>query len=126
MVKEALVGLDVESGNRVLDLLDAAKFPVPVALWIRRGDEGRWGLLLASPLYDKLGPGAAYRKLVDTLWTSDQDWVHSPIHLESTRNPLIRELRQIFKRFPDSAAKRIGGRMIGDVWVDEAYIYRVQ
>jgi hypothetical protein len=49
MVKETLVGLDVELGDRVLGLLDAAKFPVPVALWIQRGEEARWRLLLASP-----------------------------------------------------------------------------
>jgi hypothetical protein len=50
MVKETLAGMDVEFGNQILELLDAAKFPVPVALWIRRGEEERWRLLLATPL----------------------------------------------------------------------------
>jgi hypothetical protein len=125
MAKETLVGIDVELGNQILGLLDAAKFPVPVALWIRSGDEGRLRLLLATPLYDKLGTREAYRKLIDTLWTSDQDWVNSPIQLQSTRTPLARELRRIFKKYPN-AGRHLGGQMIGGVWVDEAYVYRVQ
>jgi hypothetical protein len=34
MAKGTLVGLDIELGSRVLAILDAAKFPVPTALWI--------------------------------------------------------------------------------------------
>ena len=124
MVKETLVGIDVEWGEQILDLLDAAKFPVPVALWIRRGEEERWRLLLATPLYDRLGPGEAHDKLVDTLWSSDLDWVDSPLQLKSTRTPLVRELRRFFKKYPD-ARRHLGGKMIGGAWVEEAYVYRV-
>jgi hypothetical protein len=126
MVKETLVGIDVEWGSQILGLLDAAKFPVPVALWIRRGEEERWRLLLASPLYDRLGPLEAHRMLVLTLWSSDLDWVSSPLQLQSTRTPLVRELRRIAKRFPREIGRRLGGQMIGGVWVDEAYVYRIQ
>ena len=126
MVKETLVGLDVELGNQILGMLDAAKFPVPVALWIQREEEERWRLLLASPLYDRLGPRKAYRMLVDTLWPSDQDWVNSPIILQSTRTPLVRELRRIFGKAAKLTGMRLGGQTIGGVWVDEAYVYRVQ
>jgi len=81
---------------------------------------------LATPLYDKLGQRGAYRKLIDTLWTSDQDWANSPIQLQSIRSPLIRELRRIFRKAASVAGMRLGGQMIGGVWVDEAYVYRIQ
>jgi hypothetical protein len=128
MVKETLVGIDVEWGSQILGLLDAAKFPVPVALWIHGGEGERWRLLLATPLYDRLGPQEAYGRLVDTLWSSDQDWVSSPLQLQSTRAPLVRELRRIAspRRFPNVVGSDLGGRMIGGVWVDEAYVYRIQ
>jgi len=116
----------VEWGNQILGLLDAAKFPVPVALWIRRGEEERWRLLLATPLYDRLGPLEAYDKLISTLWSYDLDWVSSPLQLKSTRTPLVRELRRISKRFPDTVGRHLGGQMIGGVWVEEAYVYRIQ
>jgi hypothetical protein len=126
MVKETLVGLDVALGNQILASLDAAKFPVPVALWIQRGEEARWRLLLASPLYDKLGQREAYRKLIDTLWSSDLDWASSPIQLQSTKTPLVRELRRIFRKAASVAGMRLGGQMIGGGWVEEAYVYRIQ
>jgi hypothetical protein len=126
MVKEALVDRDVDLGHRVLEMLDDAKFTVPVALWIRRGEEGSWRLLLASPLYDRLGPGTANLKMVKTLWSSQQDWVTSPIQLESTRTPLIRDLRKKFGKTANVAGMRLGGQMIGDKWVDDAYVYRIR
>ncbi len=126
MVRDSLVGLDVEMGHRILGVLDAARFPVPVALWIRRGDEDKWRLLLATPLYDRLGPGRAYRKLVDTHWDTEHDWVHSPVQLDSTRKPLIRALRQIFGKTASVSGMRFGGQMIGNTWVDDAYVYRIR
>lgn len=126
MVKDSLVGLDLDLGRRVLAVLDAAHFRVPVALWIHRGEEDKWRLLLGTPLYDRLGPGKAYRKLVDTLWNTEHDWVHSPIRLESTRKPLVRDLRRTFGKTDDADGMRLGGQMIGDTWVDEAYVYRIR
>jgi hypothetical protein len=126
MVKETLVGMNVEFGHQILSLLDAAKFPVPVALWIRRGEEERWRLLLATPLYDRLGPLEAYGEVIRILWPSDQDWVSSPLQIQSTRTPLVRELRRIFRKAADVAGMRLGGQMIGGVWVADAYVYRIQ
>lgn len=126
MVKDSLVGIDVELGTRVLEALDAAGFAVPAALWVRWGEEHKWHLLLATPLYDRLGPGNAYRRLVDALWKVDYDWVRSPIRLESTRKPFVRALRQLYGKAADLPGMRLGGQMIGDTWIDEAYIYRVK
>jgi hypothetical protein len=127
MVKEALVGLDLTGGQKVLDTLDAANFKIPVALWIRRGeDDEKWRLLLASPLYDSLGPGEAYHLLVKTLWSGNYDWVRSPIQLQTTRQPLVRELRKNFPKAADVIGMRLGGQMIGGEWVDDAYVYRIR
>lgn len=124
MVRETLVGLDIELGDRILAVLDAAHFTVPVALWIRRGGEDKFRLLLATPLYDRLGEGDVYRKLVDTLWQTDYD--SSPIQLTSTRTPLIRALRQNFGKSTSVAGLRLGGQTLGDTWVQEAYVYRIR
>ena len=98
MVKETLVGLNVAGGEKILAMLDAAKFPVTVALWMLYGEEGdeRWRLVLASPLYDKLGHREAFLKMFRTLSGSNHDWAASPISLEPPRAPLIRDLRKKF------------------------------
>lgn len=126
MVKDTLVTPDLDVGNKALELLDAAKFPIPVALWLLRGEEERWRLVFASPLYDKLGPGEATLKMVHTLWPSRHDWVSYPIQLESTRLPMIRELRRTFGKSAKVAGMRLRGQMIGDTWVDDAYVYRIR
>jgi hypothetical protein len=126
MVKETLVGIGVEWGSQILGLLDAAKFPIPVAAWVSAGDDGRLRLLLATLLYDRLGPAKAYLKLVNTLSSSDLDWSDSPLQLQSTRSPLVRELRKAAKRFPEVVGRHLGSRMLGGAWVEEAYIYRAE
>jgi hypothetical protein len=128
VVKETLVGLEVAEGQRILDRLDAAKFTVPVALWVLSGEEGheKWRLLLASPLYDKLGPGEATLKMVHTLWPMNLDWARSPISLETTRQPLVRELRKKYRKYGDAAGLRLGGHVIGNSFVDDAYVYRIR
>jgi hypothetical protein len=60
-------------------------------------------------LYDKLGLRKAYRKLIDRLWSSDLDWASSPIQLQSTKTPLVRELRRIFRKAVSVAGMRLGG-----------------
>jgi hypothetical protein len=127
MVKETLVGLDVAGGEKILSALDAAEFPVTAAFWMLSGTEGeeRWRLFLASPLYDKLGHRAAFLKMFRALSQCNHDWAGSPIHLETTRRPLIRELRKTFGK-TSRAGVHLGGRMIGDQWVDDLYIYRIR
>jgi hypothetical protein len=108
MVKETLVGIGVEWGSQILGLLDAAKFPIPVAAWVRSaGDDGRLRLLLATPLYDRLGPAKAYLKLVNTLSSSDQI---GQIHLSNFKVP--------GPRWSASCEKLLRGfqRLSGGIW----------
>jgi len=125
-LKKPLVGLDVAGGQKILDMLDAAKVPAPVALWIRRGDDEEWRLLLASPLYDKLGQREANLKMIRALGPLHLDWSFSPISLQTTRQPLVRELRKNYGKAGDVSGLRLGGQMIGDRWVDDAYVYRIR
>lgn len=53
MVKAPLVTPDAAFGEAILSELDAAHFPISVALWLKEEDE--WTLVLGTPEYDKLG-----------------------------------------------------------------------
>ena len=48
MVNAPLVGLDIALGERLIESLDASKFPFSVALWMLHG-EGEWTLLIGTP-----------------------------------------------------------------------------
>lgn len=126
MVRNSLVGLDVELGEQTLEILDRADFNVRVALWILRGDEEGWRLLLATPVYDRLGPAEATKRLMAALVKADYDWVHSPIQLTGTRTPLIRALRQTFGKAQSTDGIRLGSQTIADTWIEDGYVYRIR
>lgn len=128
MVKETLVGLDITGGEKILDMLDAAKFPVTVALWALYGPEGdeRWRLILASPLHDKIGYQEAFLKMFHALSGSNHNWALSPISLRTTKDPLIRDLRKQLGKTSHAIGSHLGGQMIGDRWVDDLYVYRIR
>jgi hypothetical protein len=128
MVKTTLVGPDLALGKDILRTLDAADFPVSVALWLLRKERGDdWELVLATSLRDKLGAHEAYLRLIKTL--SKEASVASsdvPIRLESNRRPLIRALRKTFGKAASVEGMRLGLQSIGGVWIDDGYVYRIK
>ena len=127
MAKTILVGPDLELGERILHSLDEAKFPVSVALWISMDEENRnWTLLISTPTYDHESPGEAYRQLVAALQSTGYTLGQLPTRLESNRKPLVKALRRIFGKTASGHGMRLGGQMIGGVWVDDAYVYRIK
>jgi hypothetical protein len=128
MVKTILVGPDLALGDDILVALDAARFPVTVALWLLQKDRSEdWKLVLATPLYDKLGAKDAYLRLREALSAESPVTLGDfPIRLESNKRPLIKELRKLFARAASVKGMRLGLHSIGGVWIDDAYIYRVK
>lgn len=122
MVKTTLVGPDVELGERVLSALDAANFPVTVALWLRETEEDDWELVVSTPRY---GDADAYLQLVLAL--RDQvRMVDLKVRLESNRRPLIKSLRLKRKSGLQLEGRRLGWQKLGDGWVQDAYVYRIK
>jgi hypothetical protein len=109
MAKETLLNSDVAFGERVLKTLDTAGFPVPVALWLRKGDDETMKLLLVSPLYDKLGIREAYLKLLGAL-SGEKDRFRFSFRLTGTRDPLIRDLRKVYGKLPTRMACGCGAK----------------
>src|SRR5690242_14662798 len=95
MVEAPLVVPDIEFGKKVLNALDAAEFPLSVALWLKEDTD--WTLVLATPLYEGIGPKEAYRCLLAALSAEHPVSLGElPLRLEGHRNPLIKALRKTF------------------------------
>lgn len=127
MAKGALVAPDIQFGQEVLQALDRAKFQAPVVLWLFTEERGDWRLIIASPLYDRVGPLESYHRLHRTLSNSSFDLVRQlPITMQGTRSSFVRALRQRFGKTASTEGMRLGGQSIGGVWIDDAYVYRIR
>lgn len=126
MDKTALVSLDIERGREVLKALDAAKVKVAVALWAYLPEYEDWRLVVAGRRFDSPDLRDAYRRLNDSLATSGLTPNKAPsILILSTNDLFIRALRQVFGKAKSVEGMRLGGQMIGDRFLEDAYVYRI-
>ena len=126
MDKTALVSLDIERGCEIVDALEDAKIRLAIALWANLAEYEDWRLVLSARQFDLLNPRGAYRRLIDLLTaaglTPDRT---PPILILPMSDPFTRELRQLFGKTKNAEGMRLGGRMIGDRFVQDAYVYRI-
>jgi len=124
MAKKALLDADVKLGDKILESLDAAKFPISVAIWTLTEDTGGWQFVIGTPLYEKAGPLEAYGKLITALRRNDPEYSDlEDVRLMSNREPFIRELRRSYPKA--KPGKRISGHF-GNLWLDDAVVYRIK
>jgi hypothetical protein len=125
MDQATLVNLDINAGLKVIDTLDAEKLKVAVALWMLSPDYSDWRLVLASPTLDQSHPLKAYEQVAKALHGRFAH-MRPPILILSIKDPFIRELRKIFGKTSDVTGMRLGGQTIGNRYISDAYVYRIQ
>ncbi len=124
MDQATLVGFDLDAGTKILHSLDAAGVKASVALWILSPDYESWRLVLSSPSIDQTHLLKAYEQVAEVLH-GRLTYTRPPILILSMKDPFIRELRRIFGKAKDVAGMRLGGQMIGNRFISDAYVYRV-
>src|SRR5579864_8595487 len=126
MGKAALVNIDVEKGSEILKVLDDANLKVRVALWLYSPDYEDWRLVLSSREFDQTDLVEAYGLVNSALDAAGIPLEQTPPTLIlSMSSPFVRTLRKIFGKAKSVEGMRLGGQMIGDRFVDDAYVYRV-
>jgi hypothetical protein len=125
MDQATLVSPDVNAGSQALAELDAAGIKPVAALLMVSPEYGDWRLVLSSPSLDQAHQLKAYEKVAEVLGGR---FVYRlpPILILPTKDPFIRELRKIFGKAKDVTGMRLGGQTIGNRFVDNAYVYRIQ
>jgi len=135
MVQEILVKAPLEkerikAGKELLQRLAKTDLKVTAALWLWRAERPRWKLILASPLVNKKGRLEAYNKIDHTLYGKPSQIPGlelTDINPMATTKPLIKALRAHAKRYQtDLSGKRLEEYWLGDVAVDDAYVYYVK
>jgi len=120
----ALVEFQIDAGQRLIVQLIRDGFRVEAALWVKTAEEGIWFLYIASPIVEETGLPAAYRVLQSSLQRLQGIPLSlSDIKLVGRDNPITRDVQAILARFHGAIATRLSGKQLGDVSVEEAYLY---
>ncbi len=125
MDPRTLVNLDVNEGLSILAALDTEKITVVAALWMVSPDDEEWQLVLSSPSLDQSHPLRAYEKVAEALHKHSM-YMRPPIVILPTENSFIRDLRSTFGKAKRVDGMRLGGQTIGNRFISDAYVYRVQ
>ncbi len=116
-----LVDEQVDDGKRFVDALKQSGFDVVVAFWVLTSEEGLWFLYIASPVVESDGPAAAYQKVYSELARSQVRWImRSDVKVIGSENSIALDAMDYQSM---NLATRYGGRKLGSMIVEEAYIY---
>jgi hypothetical protein len=127
MANATLVNIDVEQGKKVIQALDSARLKVSVALWLLSSDYYEdYRLVLASKRFDVQGGIKSYAEIHQALKSAGIGVENTPaLLILRMADPFVRSLRTSFSKTASVEGMRLGGQLIGDRFVDNAYVYRI-
>ncbi len=121
MDNETLVNDQTDAGSELLARLKSAGIAVTVAFWAYATENQRWYFYIASPVVDDEGLAMAYRKVNIELGRLRTPWLQrNELRLISNTDPIAQEALEYAD---DQFATTYGGRKLGNLIVDGAYIY---
>ena len=121
MDNETLVNDQTDAGSELLARLKSAGIAVTVAFWAYATEDQRWYFYIASPVVDDEGLAMAYRKVNIELGRLRTPWLQrNELRLISNTDPIAQEALEYAD---DQFATTYGGRKLGNLIVDGAYIY---
>lgn len=125
MDKAALVGIDLEAGEQLIDLLEAHEFPISAAYWLFTPEWDEWRLVLASPIVDSLGSRNAYRRISDVLRKEPVPGINW-LQIVATRTD--DRIARYFKSLavPGHPMRNFRTRKVGvnGQFIEDAFVYR--
>lgn len=125
MDKATLVGLDIATGSEVVAALENAGVTINVAMWMATPEYEEGRLLIASSKLDQAHPLRAYERVAELL---QGKFAYSlpPILILRMKDRFIQALRQVFARTKSVEGMRLGGQIIGDRFISDAYVYKIR
>ncbi|MGA2250949.1 hypothetical protein [Terracidiphilus sp.] len=126
MAPAALVNLDIDDGQKVVQALDKAGNNPSVALWAKLPDYENWRLILASNHFDQVSQSSGYSEIIDAMDKAGIPIYRQPtVLLRSMQSSMIDTLRNTFSSAADTYGMRLGGQRFGDQYIEEAFVYRI-
>lgn len=124
MDTELLVDNRVDDGQKLVWNLAKLSFDVSVAFWVKTSEEGLWFLYIGSASLEPSKIADAYRTLYSCLKQIPGTSLSiSELKLIQVGNPIAQDAIAIRDRHPGRLPVRFHGDRLGNMSIDEAYIY---
>jgi hypothetical protein len=125
MAASPLVKDHVELGKNAAKALDAASFRAPAIFWLYVSDAEEWRFVVGTPIVDSDGPRAAYAQIQKALKNTTPELPLSRVFAMSPNDALIRALRKAVPTGPGITGIRFSGNTVNNIFIEDAYIYRL-
>ena len=127
MAQAALVETQIKEGQTFLDRLAHEGVEVTAAAWVKESDSGYWFLYLATPLVRKDGAkDSAYRRVNNVLRKMEVEGFRMNAidkKVIGPHDPIAEDIMAQRKTHPGGPPTPFRGFRLGELYVDEAYIY---
>lgn len=133
MAKEIVVGNQLtnemqEAGRALLIAIDRSDLKINNALWVFYPDIYTWRLILCSKETDRLGPMISYAKIqniIKKIPSSQSAPALRDISIPSSKSNLINTIKTTINTGPGISGIRFSKNTINNLFIEDAYIYRV-
>ncbi len=118
-----LVAEETDAGAELVRQFDKYS-PVKAAFWVKGSDEGRWYLYIASDQFDDRNLDVAYGEILRLAGQMASPYLDPfQVKLIASSDPLAKAVSEIHQRYPGHSATRFGGKNLGGMGVEGAFIY---
>lgn len=120
-----LVTVQLDDGRRLIERLAQEGFPVSAAGWVKEADGGFWYLYLVSPAVEAEGIKKGYRRVHTVIRSMPQPFWIDPfdVKLVGPSESVAQAILDLQPRTATRQPVRQGAASLGNVSIDEAYIY---
>jgi hypothetical protein len=125
MDQAVLVGMDILTGSQIVAELERSGIPIEVALWMTTPEHEDGRVVLASAALGQPDLLKSYDRVAEILiaWLGQ---IPPPITILRLNDPFITRLRRLFANAKSVEGMRLGGQTIGNRFISEAYVYKMQ
>jgi hypothetical protein len=126
MDQATLVDHQLEDVTRLVDALRQDAFDVKAAFWLYTSEADQWFLHIASDAVDRLGITEAYKAVYRVMRRlPDLQIDRFQVKLVAPDDPVAKAVIDDLSRQPTRLPARIRAAHLGEVYIEDAYIYRV-
>ena len=122
MDKSTLVTEQIEAGSELIQQLAHGGFDVTAAFWFKGTEDNRWYFYVVSPIVDSEGLNQAYTRLHPFVWQMPHFFAIAWICRHDYERAGFRMLSGDDETGKGSAI-RWRGKILGNVSIEEAYLY---